>query len=214
MFSVFNILSEYAYFYISKNITLYIFPIVFEIIESLQCIIKSGHSKKNSKNNIRFYHWNGNHDTALYYQEQNINSYNDGVQRNPTQLPQRDNKVSKTNEQNKNQYEDWVWRESQEKGHESNMDEKLSCLLESNMSIILQAANAIATDNYENKISTGKILLDSWSRQTFISEELPKESNSWPFREVLVDINTFMSNHKHTTMSLNKKLLLKVLEHR
>ena len=40
MYSVLNTLSEYTYFYISKNITSYTFLLVFEIIESLQCIIK------------------------------------------------------------------------------------------------------------------------------------------------------------------------------
>ena len=95
-------------------------------------------------------------------------------------------------------------------------------MIEGNTSIILQTANAIATDTYENKISTVKILLDSGSQQTFISEELAKELNLNPVREVPVDINTFMSNHKCTTkfkeyeiivraISSNKKLFLKVL---
>ena len=96
--------------------------------------------------------------------------------------------------------------------------------MEDNTSIILQTANAIATDNYKNKISTIKILLDSGSQQTFISEEMAKELNLKPAREVPVDINTFMNNHKlkHTTkfreyeiivraISSNKKLFRKVL---
>ena len=40
MYSVLNTLSEYTYFYISKDITLYTFLLVFKIIESLQCILK------------------------------------------------------------------------------------------------------------------------------------------------------------------------------
>ena len=95
-------------------------------------------------------------------------------------------------------------------------------MIEGNTSIILRTANAIATDTYENKISTVKILLNSGSQQTFISEELAKELNLNPVREVPVDINTFMSNHKCTTkfkeyeiivraISSNKKLFLKVL---
>ena len=55
-----------------------------------------------------------------------------------------------------------------------------------------------------------------------LSEDLVKELNLKPVREVPVDINTFMSNHKHTTkfkeyeiivraISSNKKLFLKVL---
>ena len=155
---------------------------------------KSGHSKKNCKNNTRCSHYKGNHNTALCYHRQNRNSYNDGVQRNPTQLPQRDNKGSKTSQQNQIQHEDG---ESQENVHESNVEGKLSCLVEGNTSIILQTANAIATDTCENKISTVKILLDSGSQQTFILEG--KESNLKPFREEPVDINTFMSNHKRTT---------------
>ena len=180
---------------------------------------KSGHSKKNCKNNIRCYHCKGNHNTALCYQRQNRNSCNNGGQRNPTQLPQIDNKGSKTNQQNQIQHEDG---ENQENVHESNVEEKLSCLVEGNTSIILQTANAIVTDTYENKISTVKILLDSGSQQTLISEELAKELNLKPVREVPVDINTFMSNHKRTTefkeyeiivraISSNKKLFLKVL---
>ena len=64
------------------------------------------------------------------------------------------------------------------------------CLVEGNKSIILQTANAIATDNYESKISTVKTLLDPESSQKFISEELAKELNLKPVREVPVDINT------------------------
>ena len=120
---------------------------------------KSGHSKMTCKNDIRCYYCKGNHNTVLYYQRQNRNSYNDEVQRNPTQLPQRDNKGSRTNQQNQIQHEDG---ESQENVYESNVEEKLSCLVEGNTSIILQTANAIPTDNYENKISTVKILLDSY----------------------------------------------------
>ena len=41
MFSVLNTLSEYTFFYISKNISSYTFLIVFKIIESLQCILKA-----------------------------------------------------------------------------------------------------------------------------------------------------------------------------
>ena len=95
-------------------------------------------------------------------------------------------------------------------------------MVEGNTSIILQTANAIATDNYENKISAVKVLLGSGSQETFISEELVKELNLKPVREVPVDINTFVSNHKRTTKfkeyeiivratRLNKKLFLKAL---
>ena len=41
MYSVLNTLSEYTYFYMSKNITSYIFLLVFKIVESLQCILNS-----------------------------------------------------------------------------------------------------------------------------------------------------------------------------
>ena len=41
MYSVLNALSEYTYFYISKNITLYTFLLDFKIVESLQCILKT-----------------------------------------------------------------------------------------------------------------------------------------------------------------------------
>ena len=36
MYKVLNTLSEYTYFYISKNITSYTFLVVFKIVESLQ----------------------------------------------------------------------------------------------------------------------------------------------------------------------------------
>ena len=39
MCSVLNTLSEYTYFYISKNITSYTFLLVSKIVESLQCIL-------------------------------------------------------------------------------------------------------------------------------------------------------------------------------
>ena len=98
-----------------------------------------------------------------------INSYNDGIQRNPTQLPQRDQ--IQQNQQNQIQHEDG---ESQERIHGSNVEEKLLCVVEGNTSIILQTANATATDNDENKISMVKILLDPGSQQTFITEKLAK----------------------------------------
>ena len=40
VYSVLNTLSEYTYFYISKNITSYTFLLVFKIVESRQCILK------------------------------------------------------------------------------------------------------------------------------------------------------------------------------
>ena len=45
--------------------------------------------------NIKCYRCKGNHNSALRYQRQNRNSYNDRVHRNPTELPERDNKGSK-----------------------------------------------------------------------------------------------------------------------
>ena len=39
MHCVLNILSEYTYFYISKNSTSYTFFLLFKIVESLQCIL-------------------------------------------------------------------------------------------------------------------------------------------------------------------------------
>ena len=45
MYSVLNRLSEYTYFYKSKNITSYTFLLVFKIDKSLQCILKDILSK-------------------------------------------------------------------------------------------------------------------------------------------------------------------------
>ena len=81
---------------------------------------------------------------------------------------------------------------------------------------------AIVTDNYENEISTVKILLDSGPQQTFILEELTKESNLKSVREVPANIDTFVSKYKRTTkfkeykiifreINSNEKLFLKVL---
>ena len=39
MYGVLNALSEYTCLYISKNITLYTFLLVFKIVKSLQCIL-------------------------------------------------------------------------------------------------------------------------------------------------------------------------------
>ena len=41
MYSVLDTISESTYFYISKNITSYTFLFVFEIVESLQCVLNS-----------------------------------------------------------------------------------------------------------------------------------------------------------------------------
>ena len=42
-----NTISEYRYFYISKNMTLYTFLLVFKIAKSLQCIVKSDLNMEN-----------------------------------------------------------------------------------------------------------------------------------------------------------------------
>ena len=49
MYSELSTLLEYTYFYISKNITLYTFLLVFKIIESLKDIITAFDDFKNSK---------------------------------------------------------------------------------------------------------------------------------------------------------------------
>ena len=54
MLNVLNKLSEYVYFYISKNNTLYTFLLVLKIIESLYCVLlgvlkKKQESKKKGK---------------------------------------------------------------------------------------------------------------------------------------------------------------------
>ena len=46
MYSVLNTLTEYTYFYISKNITSYTLLLVFKIVESLQCILKPYNAHK------------------------------------------------------------------------------------------------------------------------------------------------------------------------
>ena len=40
LYCVLNTLSEYTYFFISKNITPYAFLLFFKMVESLQCILK------------------------------------------------------------------------------------------------------------------------------------------------------------------------------
>ena len=54
MYSVLNTLSEYTYIYISKNISSYIFWLIFKIVESLQCILNAINSEilKMSENEI------------------------------------------------------------------------------------------------------------------------------------------------------------------
>ena len=57
-----------------------------------------------------------------------------------------------------------------------------------------------------------KILLDSGSQQTFISEELAtKELNLKPVREVPVNINSFMSTHKHSTKFKGYEIIVRAV---
>ena len=49
MYNVLNTLSEYTYFYISKNITSYTFLLVLKIDESLHCILKNKYNFTSSK---------------------------------------------------------------------------------------------------------------------------------------------------------------------
>ena len=48
MYSVLNTLTEYTYFYISKNITSYTLLLVFKIVVGLQCILNSISTKNPS----------------------------------------------------------------------------------------------------------------------------------------------------------------------
>ena len=49
------------------------------------------------------------------------------------------------------------------------------------------------------------------NKNTFISEELAKELNLKPVREVPVDINTFMSNHKRTTKFKEYEIIVRAI---
>ena len=60
MCSVLNRLLECTYFYISKSITSYTFLLVFKIVESLQCILNPGSSKKLHRLNAQVFFNRGN----------------------------------------------------------------------------------------------------------------------------------------------------------
>ena len=49
MYSALNTLSEYIYFYISKNITSYTFLLVFKIVEGRQCTLKIDPEKRSGR---------------------------------------------------------------------------------------------------------------------------------------------------------------------
>ena len=81
---------------------------------------------------------------TLSYQKQNRSSYNDGVSRNH----QHDG-------------------ESQENINENTVDEKLTCLVKSNTSKVLQTAHSMASDKYQHKFLRLKIywILDLYTRK-------------------------------------------------
>ena len=56
MYIVLNTLSEYTYFYTSKNITSYNFLLAFKIVESLKCILKQRNEKHsfNAKDAVNY----------------------------------------------------------------------------------------------------------------------------------------------------------------
>ena len=72
MHTVLNALSEYTYFYILKNITLYIFLLVFKIVESLQCIYKK-------YNSIDSFFWTKDKEVLTVIDICNIAFYSDEV---------------------------------------------------------------------------------------------------------------------------------------
>ena len=90
---------------------------------------KPGHSKKNIILDVTIVKG-----ITLSYQKQNRSSYNDGVSRNH----QHDG-------------------ESQENMNENTVDEKLTCLVKSNTSKVLQIANSMASDKYQHKFLWLKI---------------------------------------------------------
>ena len=58
---------------------------------------------------------------------------------------------------------------------DKNKDDSLSCLVKNNTSILLQTANAIATDENQNQCCAVKILLDPGSQQTFVTQRIVDE---------------------------------------
>ena len=127
--------------------------------------------KKNCKINIQYYHCKGNHSTALSYQRQKEIVTTMEFRETPLNYHKEITKIVKrTNKIKFNMKMERVKNVCMM--HESNVEEKLLCLLEANTSIILQTPNATAANKYENKISMVKVLLDpnkpssqkSWQR--------------------------------------------------
>ena len=94
MYSVLNKLSQYTWFLISNNITSYIFCLLLKSLKPFIVSLNHDIPRKIVKIITLSLERELQHSS-----NRNRNSYNDGVQRNPRQLPQRDNKVSKTKEQ-------------------------------------------------------------------------------------------------------------------
>ena len=80
-------------------------------------------------------------------------------------------------------------------------DNSASCLIKNNTSILLQTANAIATDDKQNQCCAVKILLDPGSQQTFITQRIADELKLKPIREISMRVSGFLS-HRDGEMKL------------
>ena len=82
-------------------------------------------------------------------------------------------------------------------------DNSASCLRKNNTSILLQTANAIATDEKQNQCCAVKILLDIGSQQTFITQRIADELKLKPIRKISMGVSGFLS-HRDGEMKLKE----------
>ena len=70
-------------------------------------------------------------------------------------------------------------------------EENITCLVKINANILLQTANALVTDKNETQVCAIKLLLDTGSQQTFITQRLVDELKLKPLREINMKVSSF-----------------------
>ena len=80
---------------------------------------------------------------------------------------------------------------------------EITCLVKSDINILLQTTNTLVTDKNETQVRATKLLLDAEPRQTFLIHRLVDELNLKPIREINMEVISFLSK-KQRPMKLKE----------
>ena len=89
------------------------------------------------------------------------------------------------------------------KVNDNSTEEGITCLVQNNTNILLQAANALVTDKNETQVCPIKLLLDPGSQQTIITQRLVDALKLKPLHEINMEASSSLSK-KEGVMKLKE----------